>query len=229
MRLQERFNKTRKYEDLSLEEAFERVYMNEEFMMNSYLPGIFLSHFLWRHHYKQFLFHKTQFLPRLDSIRDKRFYEVGTGTGFYTLQLFRHDPRFSGYGIDISPYSRQFTANQVSLWGFEKSFEPLDRNIIDAQLPPLPCVQSIEVLEHLTDPQLFLQHLRKLLQPGGFGFIAAALSAPEVDHVYLYWTVDEIIEQLRRADFEVLDCALNEAYPGLPGEIVPKIAAFIVC
>ncbi len=228
MRLQEQFNKKLKYEDVTYEDACEAVYLNEEYMMKLYLPGIFASHFLWRHHYRQFLYHKNNFLPLLDSNADKRFYEVGTGTGFYTVQMFRHDQDFVGYGIDISPHSRRFTANHVKQWGHENSFVPMDINIIHAELEPLPCIQTVEVLEHLSDPQLFLNHLRRLLRPGGYGFVAVALTAPEADHIYLYWTPDDVIKQLVAAGFSVHDYAEHPAYAGQPGEIIPRVAAFIV-
>jgi SAM-dependent methyltransferase len=228
MRLQRIFNKKRKYEDQSYEEAYENVYMNPEYMMNLYLPGIFVSHFLWRHHYRQFGYYKEKFLPLLDAMEDKRFYEVGTGTGFYTVQIYRHDPSFHGYGIDISPHSQQFTLNNIRGWGFEESFTSMDTNIIDAGLEPLPCVQCIEVLEHLSDPQLFLNHLRTMLRAGGHGFITAALTAPNADHIYLYWNPQDVIDQLEEAGFTVEDHIEELAYDGAPDEIVPKVAAFIV-
>ncbi len=228
MRLQRVFNKTKKYEDQSYEDACENVYMNSDYMMDLYLPGIFVSHFLWRHHYRQFNYYKDRFLPLLNRIDDRRFYEVGTGTGFYTAQIFRHEPRFQGYGIDISPHSRQFTLNNVRGWGFESSFSSLDTNIIGANFEPLPCIQCIEVLEHLSDPQTFLDHLRKMLRPGGHGFITAALTAPNADHIYLYWTPQEVIAQLEAAGFAVNDYVEELAYEAPPGEIVPKVAAFIV-
>jgi len=228
MRLQKLFNKKLRYEDCSYEEACEKVYMNQDYMMKLYLPGILVSHFLWRHHYRGFLYYKKNFLPLLDNATDKRFYEVGTGTGFYTVQVYRHDRNFLGYGIDISPYSRRFTSNHVRSWGFESSFTPMDLNIIDADLEPLPYVQTIEVLEHLSDPQRFLNRLRQLLRPAGYGFITAALTAPEADHIYLYWTPDDVIKQLVSAGFKVLDYFQDEAYVGMPGEVVPKIADFIV-
>ena len=84
------------------------------------------------------------------------------------------------------------------------------------------------MLEHLSDPQLFLEHLRKMLAPGGRGFIAAALTAPQSDHIYLYWTPDDVIRQLTAAGFHVEDYAEQAGYEGEPGEIVPKVAAFIV-
>ena len=228
MRLQKLFNQKKKYEDQTYQEALDAVYLNADYMMKLYLPGIFVSHFLWRHHYRQLQFYKDKFLPLLDTVTDKRFYEVGTGTGFYTVQIFRHDPSFKGFGIDISPHSRQFTLNQINGWGFGKNFTSMDTNIINAGLEPLPVVQCIEVLEHLSDPQLFLDHLRKMLRPGGHGFITAALTAPNADHIYLYWTPDDVIAQLKQAGFEVHDYVEESGYDGQPGEIVPKVAAFIV-
>ncbi len=228
MRLQIRFNKTKKYDDQSYAAACEKVYMNDTYMKQVYLPGIFVSQFLWRHHYRQFLYHKKSFLPLLDPIEDKRFYEVGTGTGFYTLQVYRHDSTFRGVGIDISPSSRYFTMKNVVGWGFEDRFTTSDANIIGADFEPFPCVQCIEVLEHLSDPQTFLNHLRKMLRPGGYGFVAAALTAPETDHIYLYWTADDVIKQLVAAGFEVRDYAVEAGYEGEGDEIIPKVAAFII-
>jgi 2-polyprenyl-3-methyl-5-hydroxy-6-metoxy-1,4-benzoquinol methylase len=228
MRLQRRFNQTLKYEDVSYEEACARVYLNEEYMRTLYLPGIFVSHFLWRHHYRHFLYHKERFLPLLDANSDKRFYEVGTGTGFYTVQALRHHPRAYGYGIDISPSSRHFTRQHVERWGYDDRLSTLDVDILEATLEPLPCIQSVEVLEHLRDPRAFLRSLRTLLAPGGFGFITAAITAPEADHIYLYWTADDVIEQMQDAGFTVNDYLEERAYQGAPGEQVPRVAAFIV-
>ncbi len=230
MRLQALFNKELKYRDITYDEACDKVYMNEDYMMNLYLPGIFVSHFLWRHHYRQFMYYKNAFLPLCSSnaADDKKFYEVGTGTGFYTAQVFRHDRDFLGFGIDISPYSREFTLRNIRGWGYESSFASMNLNIIGADLEPLPCIQTVEVLEHLNDPQLFLRHLRRLLRPGGHGFIAAALAAPQADHIYLYWSPQDVMRQLAAAGFTVDDYASEPAYEGQPGEYVPTVAAFIV-
>ncbi len=197
-------------------------------MTRLYLPGIFLSHFLWRHHYRQLQFYRRRFLPRLAELEDKRFYEVWTGTGTYTVQVFQQDRTFHGIGIDISPASRTFTAAQVGAWGFGPSFTALDVNVMGADLEPLPAIQTIEVLEHLSDPIAFLKGVRRLLRQDGVGFIAAALTAAQVDHLYLYWTPDEVIEHLHAAGFRVLEHDVEAGYGGRPGEIVPRVAAFIV-
>jgi SAM-dependent methyltransferase len=228
MRLQRRFNQTKRYEDVSYEEACERVYLNADYMKTLYLPGIFVSHFLWRHHYRQLQFYRRRFLPLVERLADKNFYEVGTGSGFYTVQLLRNDPSSQGTGIDISPSSREFTQAHVAKWGFLPRFRALDLDITKAQLEPRQCLQTIEVLEHLTDPQPFLNHLRRLLRSDGVGFVTAALTAPNADHIYLYWTPDEVIQQLQTAGFRVIDFVEEAAYQGKPGEYVPKVAAFIV-
>jgi methyltransferase family protein len=228
MRLQKQFNRTLKYQPMSYQDACENVYMNPEYMMDLYLPGIFVSHFLWRHHYRHLQYYRRDFLPLLDGLDDRRYYEVGTGTGFYTVQILRHFQDFRGVGIDISPHSREFTMNHVRGWGFESRFTPLDVNIIGAGLEPFPVIQTVEVLEHMSDPVTFLVHLRKLLRPGGYGYITAALTAPQSDHIYLYWTPDDVIRQLVTAGFTVRDCREEVAYQGPPGEPVPRIAAFIV-
>ena len=132
------------------------------------------------------------------------------------------------YGIDISPFSRHFTRHHVERWGYGDRLSSLDVDILARRLEPFPCIQSVEVLEHMRDPQAFLHGLRKLLAPGGSGFITAAITAPEADHIYLYWTPDEVIVQLRHAGFAVNDYLEERAYDGAPGEHVPKVAAFVV-
>jgi 2-polyprenyl-3-methyl-5-hydroxy-6-metoxy-1,4-benzoquinol methylase len=228
MRLQQRFNRIRRYEPQSYEEACDRVYLNEDYMMRLYLPGILISHFLWRHHCRQLQYYQEQFLPLLESVEDKTFYEVGTGTGFYSVQLLHHQPLFQGTGIDISPASRSFTRRQVAAWGLEQRFTSSDHNIVENALEPRSCIQSIEVLEHFEDPQLFLAPLRQMLRPGGYGFVTAALTAPQADHLFLFWTADDVIQQLAEAGFRVEDYIEEAAYPAREDEIVPKVAAFIV-
>jgi len=55
-----------------------------------------------------------------------------------------------------------------------------------------------------------------------------SITAPEADHIYLYWSADDVIRQLTAAGFKVLDYQEEPGYRGQPGEPVPKVAAFIV-
>ena len=89
---------------------------------------------------------------------------------------------------------------------------------------------SIEVLEHLEDPNLFLHGLFKSGKAGGgSGFISAAINAPNADHIYLYGSYLEVQKQIEAAGFDILDYCNDEAYePRRNGDLVPVNAAFIV-
>jgi SAM-dependent methyltransferase len=228
MRLQKLFNKTKKYEDVSYEDATRAVYQNEAYMLNVYLPGIFVSQFLWRHHYRQIVHYRQRFLPLLAANDDKRFYEVGTGTGFYMVQALKSHSGLRGVGIDTSPLSRRFTLNQVNGWGLDGSFQSLGADVFTTEFEPLSGLQCIEVLEHLPDPVRFLSRLRTMLRPGGHGYIAVAVTAPQADHIYLYWEPADVVAHLTAAGFEVVEYSEEPGYDGAPGEIVPKVVAFLV-
>ena len=86
---------------------------------------------------------------------------------------------------------------------------------------------SIEVLEHLEDPLAFIRGLKSMLVPGGFAYIAAAITAPNEDHIYLYNNMQEVEDQLTEAGFEVLSSQEDVAYPARHGEPVPRAGAFI--
>jgi hypothetical protein len=53
-------------------------------------------------------------------------------------------------------------------------------------------------------------------------------SAPEDDHIYLYWTPEDVSRQLNDTGSEVLDYREEAGYAGAAGELVPKAAALIV-
>lgn len=229
LRLQKKFEKDRRYVSKSYEQAKKEVYMNDDYMMSLYLPGILLSHYLWPHHYRQLLFFRKTFLAMIKDSREKKFCDVGIGTGFYSRVILCADSEIRGKGFDISPFSSQFTQWQVRAFGLEDRYEIELRNVVD-QPPALqwPYLVSVEVLEHLEDPLSFLKALRRMLAPGGRGFITAAITAPNQDHIYLYETADEVIRQLKQADFDVLDYIDEKGYEPKANEPVPRLGAFIV-
>lgn len=230
MKLQKRFDKTRQYDNKSYAEASSEVYQNRAYMFDLYLPGILLSHFLWRHHYKQHLYYVEQFLPRVRAHGGSLFYDVGVGTGFYSKEMLRATDTMRGQGFDLSPFSLEFTGDIVTAFGLKERYTLNNRDIIkDPVSPPAPFLINIEVLEHLEDPQSFLNALARMLEPGGFGLISAALTAPNADHIYLYNEPEEVIDQVEKAGFKVVDFIHDPAYePRKPSDSVPRNVAIIV-
>jgi 2-polyprenyl-3-methyl-5-hydroxy-6-metoxy-1,4-benzoquinol methylase len=230
MRLQKEFDKTGEYRNKSYAEAANEVYQNEEYMFGLYLPGILISHFLWRHHYLQHIFFREEFVPLIRGHGGDRFFDVGVGTGFYSKEMLRVLPEAHGTGVDLSPFSIRHTVGMLESWGFDSRYSTELRDIItDPPRPPAPFLVSIEVLEHLEDPQSFLRALHGMLEPGGYGLISAAMRAPNADHIYLYNSVEEVLEQIEKAGFGVVRYIDDPAYePRRPGDSVPRNAAVIV-
>lgn len=230
MKLQVRFNKTKEYEFKTYEEAASEVYQNKTYMFDLYLPGILISHYLWKHHYSQQLFFRDELVPLLNELREFTFFDVGVGTGFYSKEILRVFPFSSGEGFDMSPHSLEHTKLLLHRWNFQKRYKTNLGDILKRKGgTDCDLVISIEVLEHLEDPLGFLKGLWSMLKSGGLGFISAAVNAPNADHIYLYRSADEVASQLKEAGFSIVNSIEDTAYEPRSGtDIVPLNAAFIV-
>jgi SAM-dependent methyltransferase len=230
LRLQVSFDKTGEYENKTYEEAAQEVYHNEEYMVGLYLPGILLSHFFWPHHYRQNNFFKSTFLKDMERSGAEYFADIGIGTGFYSRMILTSLPDIRGTGFDISENSQAYTRQHIEKFGVSTRYDVELRDVI-ANTPEqiTDWLVSVEVLEHLEDPLTFLKALRRMLKPGGKAFVTAALNAPNADHIYLYRTPAEALEQLQEAGFVLEQYHSGFAHaPRKPGLAVPEITAFIV-
>jgi SAM-dependent methyltransferase len=230
MRLQVAFERELKYKTKTHEQAASEVYFNEQHMMQEYLPGLLLSHFLWPHHYRQLQFFESTFIQAMRVSGATSFMEVGIGTGLYSCLLLRKLPKVTGIGLDISPSSKTFTEAQVNALNLADRYHVELRDVTNTPMEPradwLVCV---EVLEHLDDPLDFLRGLRRNLAPGARAFITAAVNAAHADHIYLYRNANEILSHLVEAGFTLEQFFVGAAYkPASPSLPVPEAAAFIV-
>lgn len=230
LRLHAVFETTGAYQAKTYAEAAREVYHSRDYMTDLYLPGILLSHFLWPHHYRQREFFEAIFMAEVRRSNDKRFYDVGVGTGYFSRLMLQGDAETRGVGIDISETAAEFTGRHVAAFGLAGRYRMELRDAIERTPEEArPFLLSVEVLEHLEDPIAFLRALRCILQKGGKGFITAALNAPNADHIYLYRTPLEVAGQLTSAGFHVEQYQSAFAYaPRKNARFVPEIAAFIV-
>lgn len=231
MRLQAEFERDRKYRTKTYEQASSEVYFNDRHMMEEYLPGLLLSHFLWPHHYRQLQFFESAFISAMRVANADSFVEVGIGTGLYSALLLRNLPEIRGVGIDISPSSKKFTEVQLAGLGVSERYRVELRDITATESPDSKAswLVCVEVLEHLDDPVAFLRGLRRCMAPGAKAFITAAVNAAHSDHIYLYRNGGEVLEHLHEAGFTMEQYYVGAAYkPTSVGVPVPEAAAFIV-
>lgn len=229
MKLQKKFDKMHEYIPKSYADVSKEVYHNRDYMCNLYLPGILLSQFLWPHHYRQLLFFRNQFLPRLRGCPNEVFCDVGVGTGFYSKEVLCAMPAIRGRGYDISEFSLEHTKMMIEKWRYQDRYQFYRTNIlVDPPGEVADALVCVEVLEHLEDPVTFLKGLYAIIRPGGFGYITAAINAPNADHIYLYRGLKDIEQEIALAGFEILESAEYLGYEPKPGESVPSGGCCII-
>jgi 2-polyprenyl-3-methyl-5-hydroxy-6-metoxy-1,4-benzoquinol methylase len=116
--------------------------------------------------------------------------------------------------------------DHVAAYGASARYDVHRTNVIEEPPGPVDWLICVELLEHLEVPLLLVQALRKMLAPGGKAFIATAINAPNSDHIYLFRSVDEVVEMLRMGGFTVEEVCANAAEG--PKYNPPTVAAFIV-
>ncbi len=224
LRSQIYFERNKKYKVSSYAEVAEACYHNADFMLRCYLPGMFLSHFIWPHHHRMLEYFRGLVSHMCDV---RTFSEVGTGCGMYSKEPLALIPKASGAGYDISRHSLDFTERVVNAFGFGDRYRTEVRDIIANTPEPVDLVICQEVLEHIEDPGEFVMSLFDMTNPGGLAYISAAINAGHVDHIYLYRNPGEVQDHLTQAGFEIIDSRAEYAYEGKPIDITPCHGAFL--
>ena len=227
MRNQKYFEANGRYRWSTLREIQTHYYDNEDHMMRNYLPGMYLSHYLWPHHFKLLTFFRIEVLPTF--VRPPiLFCDVGIGTGMYSREVLRAFPRIRGKGFDISQYSVAFTRKLLQAYGVLDRYEFVIGDIFSAELPLqiADLVVSQEVLEHLEDPERFCRILYELTSDGGKAYITAAVNAGHSDHIYLFRSPEDVQAMLMKVGWRIVKSRAENAYQGKPVAITPCVAAF---
>jgi SAM-dependent methyltransferase len=224
MRNQVLYEKTGRYRASNYEEVRRDCYHNEAHMTQRYLPGMWLSHFVWPQHYHMLRAFESGVLPRVR--RSQLFFEVGVGCGMYSKRTLELLPQVRGVGFDISQYALDFTGKVLEAFGVRDRYTLENRDISLGY--PVACDFMIcqEVLEHLEDPATFCRWLCDLVRPGGHAYITAALNAAHSDHIYLFRAPAELEQMLRDAGFQPLH-SQEECAPGFkPRHKTPSLCGY---
>jgi SAM-dependent methyltransferase len=187
--------------------TFEQVkaFYKDAKYMECYHIGLALSQYFWKVHRNLFRFY-TSFLER--TTRGGMYFEVGPGHGEHFVAALRSG-KFTRYtGVDISETSVARTRNflSYSLPNTTESYEILCENFFYYHSDEKANVVVMgEVLEHVEDPLDLLCHISSISADDALIYISTAINAPQLDHIYLFSSIDEIVTLFARAKLHIVE------------------------
>lgn len=216
MREQFYFKRYGTYRYSTFKEVADKVYFDDDYMTR-YMYGLAITLYLWPNHLQIVRFFRET-LPRFDG---GRYLEVGPGHGVF----MRHAVHTGGFdlclGVDLSPTSLDLTRRLLSSdrrvtpdsWALRQA----DFLCADNLEETYDAIVMGEVLEHVEQPKQFLERIAELASAETHIFITTAVNAPAVDHIYLYRSVDEVVDQAAAAGLKTRKL-LATPYSGLSME-----------
>jgi SAM-dependent methyltransferase len=223
---QKRYELSGVYENTSYEEVKKQYYDNPEFVTDEYMPGLMLSHYLWPHHYRLLRFFQLDILDNVATQNARTFCEVGLGTALYSLKTLQKLPHIHGTGYDISAPALAYGQQTIHHASASERFTAVLKDIFDEASVSYDFLICQEVLEHLEDPLAFTQQMARMIRPGGFAYITAALTAGQFDHIYLFDKPQEVYDLLQAAGLEPLMSRMDGARTYNDIHYRPRVAAF---
>lgn len=228
-RNQEYFLKHGRYKASEFSEVKRDLLDNPDHMLGNYLPGMFVSHYFWPHHYRMGRRYRSEIMPEVRKRSPSLFVEVGTGSAMYTNLTMAELPKVRGIGYDISAHSVTFGKRVAKAFDFADRFIFVQQDAF--KNPPeerADYIVSQEVLEHLEDPLTFCKSLCRILKDDGCAYITAAITAAHSDHIYLFNNPGELSAMLEAAGFrsvmEVEEASIDTRVP----EKTPRIVGHLL-
>ncbi len=192
-----------RYRYSSLKEVNEKVYQNEEYMTR-YMMGLLLSGYLWKNHIEI----NRWYRKTIKTFQGSRFLEIGPGHGLYFLEAVSLG-RFDEYtGIDLSQSSINLANKYLNdnLPEDHKKFELICGDINTYEIERLfDAVCMSEVLEHVEKPEELLKRIYDITTDKPDIYISVPINAPEIDHIFLFRSIDDVLSLVEKTGFRVCD------------------------
>lgn len=209
-------------------ESLKRDYWdNPGFMLNNYLPGMFLSYYLWSHHYRLIRFYREEVLPAVLKHGPRTFCEVGCGTAMYSRETLRGLPEITGTAYDVSDSSLSFGQRILDASGLSARYRFEKRDVLVDAPEPYDYLVCQEVLEHLEKPAELTRALFRMVKPGRLAYVTAAVTAGHPDHIYLFRSPAEVEAMIHEAGFAIEAGRTEQAEKSNVPELAPRISCYL--
>jgi hypothetical protein len=226
---QAEYEQTGHYVAKTFRECEADLYANAE-SMDEYLWGVYATSFMWAHHMDLAEVFEKRFLRMLNP--DAHIVEVAPGHGGWGLWALEHFPNATLEAYDVSASSIGMANQLARAAGFSDRarYERRDVMLLDGAVtrPADACICSF-LIEHLEQPHRLLEIMEKLLKPRGIAFLAGALTAAQVDHIFEFRRESELVSLAERSGFRVIEMRSAGPRRTLPGaRFLPRSAAFVL-
>lgn len=196
------------YRAKDYEAVRKQVYENDAYMASTYYPALLLS-YVAAPNYRHILRSLHATLDGWRTIGVNRIIDIAGGHGFLLLYALKTLPTATGVCVDLSPVAGRFSSSlqKITGWGSGRyAHRTIDLLGAQASELPSPFAAAIccELLEHIPNPEEFLNRIRALLSKQGRLFVSAAVRMESVDHLTFFASTEEVIRMVEGAGFEVL-------------------------
>ena len=191
------------YRHSTFAEVADSVYHDREYM-DRYMYGLAITNFLWPNHVAMARFLRST-LPR---DRGGRYLEIGPGHGFLLLSALEVGGFDEVLGVDLSAASVEQTRTIIDHFypGAPARVEQQDfLEASDLEPGSFDAVVMGEVLEHVEQPQVFLERIAELAKDDAYVFVTTCINAPAVDHIYLWRTTDDLEQMITDAGLRIVE------------------------
>ena len=191
------------YRYSTFEEVADKVYFNEPYMKN-YMIGLALTQYLWAIHKNCYQY----FTNSLENIKKcDNYVEIGPGHGGYFYQAVKSGKFTNCTAIDVSTTSLAMTkafveSHDIHSRGTNVQYLCKDVNSIAGEAL-YDFLVMCEVLEHVEEPEKILRSLRRILKKDGMAYFSIPINAPEIDHIKLFKSPDEVTALLNNTGFVI--------------------------
>jgi len=185
-----------------------QVYENDEYMASTYYPALLLS-YIGAPNYRHILRSLDATLGDWRTTGVNRIVDIAGGHGFLLLYALNKLPTATGVCVDLSPVAGRFSSSlqKITGWG-ESRFAHRTIDLLGTQASELPssfdAALCCELLEHIPNPEEFLNRIRALLSKEGRLFVSAAVRMESVDHLTFFASREEVTRMMEVAGFEIL-------------------------
>lgn len=197
------FVKHGKYRNTTFAEVNRQVYQNQEYMTR-YMTGLTIFDNILPQYIENIRYFE-RFITKIE--KQKYYLEIGPGFGQFLLRAINSRKWDEYLAVDVSLTSVKRCQQFLNYSGVkEEKISIINQDFFQFNMHrTFDCVVCCEVLEHIEEPLQMLKKICDLLSEKGTAFVTTVINTPTIDHIYWFASVQEVLELVKKAGFEVED------------------------